>query len=199
MRCSLGLLALVACQASPLADSAPTPGPECAALIAAGERARGCDPAIDALVAELQARPQELRCRGAARQLLAPPTPARGRVVSVYERPPAPGDAPLDADERAALLRLPLPGTLVLAPDLAPGPGVPATTATLDGAPLTVDADGRLRGALAPGEHALTVRHANGETHGCVTLRACEAVVLTAHGASLAPHPALRSGPCGPP
>lgn len=196
MRRWLCLLALAACQAPPVAAEAPTPGPDCAALIAAGERARGCDPAIDALLAELRVQPHEARCRGAARLLLTPLAPTRGRVVSVYERPPAPGDAPLTAEERAELASLTLPGTLVLAPDLAPRPGVPATTATLGAAPLAVEADGRMRGVRAPGEHDLEVRHANGQTRACVTLRACEAVELTAHGASLAPHPALRPGPC---
>jgi hypothetical protein len=114
----------------------------------------------------------------------------------VYEAPPALGDAPLTPAELTALAGLPLPGALVLAPDLAPKPGVPATTAALAGAPLRVDADGRLRGTRAPGRHALEVRHAGAEARACVTLGACETVALTAHGAALAPHPALSVGPC---
>ncbi len=189
-------LVLAACGVAEDERVAAAPGPDCSALIAAGERARACDPAIDALLLELRARPDERRCRAAARLLLAPPTPGRGRVVSVYERPPAPDEAPLGDDERASLTGLPLPGSLVIAPDLAPRPGVPATSATLAGVPLEVDADGRLRGRAAPGEHELTVRHANAEVRTCVTLTACAAVTLTAHGASLAPHPAVR--PCVP-
>ncbi|HEY0133922.1 MAG TPA: hypothetical protein VGB85_07575 [Nannocystis sp.] len=191
------LAALAGCDGAPEAP-APGPGPDCQALIAAGERARACDPAIDDLLAELRTRPDERRCRTAARLLLAPPGPSQGRVVSVYERPPALGEAPLEPAERDGLLALPLPGRLVLAPDLAPKPGLPATTATLAGAALQVDANGRLRGHAAPGAHTLEVRHANDRAVACVTLTACETLALTAHGASLAPHPAVRTGPCEP-
>jgi hypothetical protein len=75
---------------------------------------------------------------------------------------------------------------------------VPATTATLAGAALQVDADGRLRGSAAPGRHTLAVRHANDRSAACVTLTACTAVTLTTHGALLAPHPAVITGPCEP-
>lgn len=192
-------MTVVACTAS-TPDPAPAgPGPDCAALLALGERANACDPRLAPLMAEVRSAPDELRCRGAARLLLGPPPPlARGRVVSVHERPPAPDPAPLTTTERAALAELPLPGTLTLTPDLAPGPGVPNTSATLDEVALARDAGGRLSGTSAPGEHLLRVRHADRETLACVTLRACEAVAVTAHGASLAPHPALRSGPCEP-
>jgi hypothetical protein len=187
--------ALAGCAAPP-PDAAAAPGPDCAALLAAGERARACDPAISALLAELAARPDDRRCRAAARQLLAPAPAGPGRVVSVYERPPDRGAAPLDPGETAALADLPLPGALVLAPDLPPGPGVPETSASLAGEPLQVGEDGRLRGHRAPGPHALELRHAGEETRWCVTLRACESVELTAHGATLAPHPAVRAGGC---
>ncbi len=174
------------------------PGQDCLALIAAGERARACDPAIEGLLSELRERPDERRCRTAARLLLAPPDPTQGRVVSVYERPPVLGETVLTADERAELLRLPLPGRLVLAPDLAPKPGLPTTTATLAGAALVVDADGRLHGHATPGAHTLEVRHANERSRVCATLAACETLALTAHGAELAPHASVRSGPCEP-
>jgi hypothetical protein len=188
-------LALHACADEAPAPPDTAPGPDCAALLTAGERARACDPAIDPLLVELRARPEEQRCRVAARQLLAP-APPRARVVSVYEAPPALGAAPLSQAELGALAELPLPGSLVLEPDLAPRPGVPTTTATLAGAPLRVDAAGRLRGTHAPGRHSLEVRHAGAEARACVTLAACETVALTAHGAALAPHPALSAGPC---
>ena len=194
----LVLAALSGCGAPDSAGVAREPGEDCLALIAAGERARACDPAIEGLLGELRERPDERRCRTAARLLLTPPDPTQGRVVSVYERPPVLGEHELTADERAELLRLPLPGRLVLAPDLAPKPGLPATTATLAGAALQVDADGRLRGHMAPGAHTLEVRHANGRSQVCVTLVACETLALTAHGASLAPHPSIRTGPCEP-
>ena len=191
------LLALLACEA-PAPDLVPVaPGPDCVGLIAVAERAVGCDPRLQPLVAALRASPDEPRCRGVARGLLNQPTPARGRVVSVYERPPAPDLAPLSAAEHAGLAGLVLPGTLTLIPDLALRPGVPNTTATLDGFALDSDADGRLTGMRAPGEHLLVVRHADRESVGCVTLRACESLTVTTHGASLAPHPALRPGPCG--
>ena len=175
-------------------DAVPVAG----AQVMAGERALGCDPAIADLLTELRERPDERRCRAAARQALTPPVAASGRVVSVYERAPTTSDAPLTAAEVAALTGLPLPGELVLSPDLAPRPGVPATTATLAGAALQVDADGRLRGSAAPGRHTLEVRHANDRGAACVTLTACSAVALTAHGALLAPHPAVVAGPCEP-
>ena len=191
------LLALLACEAPAPSVEPVAPGPDCVALLAVAERALGCDPRLQPLVAALRASPDEPRCRGVARGLLNPPTLARGRVVSVYERPPAPDPAPLSAAEHAGLAGVVLPGTLSLAPDLALRPGVPSTTATLDGVTLDSDAGGRLTGARAPGEHVLVVRHADRETVGCVTLRACESLTVTAHGATLAPHPALRSGPCG--
>lgn len=194
---ALATLTALGCEAPTPAVPA-TPGPDCAALLAVGDRASGCDPRLEPLLAELRRDPEELRCRGAARQLLELPAPARGRVVSVYEPAPAPDLAPLSPAERAALLALPLPGTLTLTPDLAPGPGVPNTTATVDGLALLRDAGGRLSGTWAPGRHLLQVRHADRETRACLTLRACEEVAVTAHGASLAAHPAVRPGPCEP-
>jgi hypothetical protein len=193
-RVVLALLAAAAC-AEPSSSPPPLPA-DCAALVAAGHRAKACDPAIHPLLVEIVAEPDERRCRAAARMLLDPPTPAHGRVVSVHELPPDRGLAPLTAAELAALDALTLPGTLVLAPDLAPGPGVPPTTATLDGAPLAAGPDGRVRQLAAPGAHELEVRHANADTRACVTLTACETVTLTAHGATLAPNPAVRPGAC---
>ena len=187
---------LIACEGPAVRIEPVAPGPDCAALIKVGTRALGCDPLLEPLMAELRASPDELRCRGAARLLLTPPALARGRVVSVYERPPAPDPAPLTAEEHAALADLLLPGTRTLTPDLAPGPGVPNTRATLDEVALDSDPRGRLSLTRAPGEHLLTVRHTDRETRTCVTLRACESLDLTAYGASLAPHPALRPGPC---
>lgn len=186
-------LALAACGRE--ASVGVVVGEDCRALIAAGERALACDPAIAGLVDELRARPDERRCRAAARELLAPAV-VEPRIFSVYE-PVTPGDAgALTAGEREALLTMVLPGRLRVTPDLAPGPGVPATTAELGGAPLAVDGDGRLHATRAQGRHTLVLRHANGETRGCVTLRACEAVDLTAHGAELAPHASLVAGAC---
>jgi hypothetical protein len=193
-RVALAALTALACEAR--APVTAEPGPDCAALLAVAERAQGCDPRLGLLMTELRSAPDELRCRGAARGLLAPPPLARGRVVSVYEQPPAPDPTPLTAAEHAALAELPLPGTLTLIPDLAPGPGVPGTSATLGEVELAREAGGRLSGTWAPGQHLLRVRHADRETTACVTLRACEAVTVTAHGASLAPHPAVRPGPC---
>lgn len=190
---------MIACERPAGPAEAVVPGPDCAALIEVGTRALGCDPQLGPLMSELRASPDELRCRGAARLLLDPPALARGRVVSVYERPPAPDPAPLTAEEHKALGELVLPGTLMLVPDLAPGPGVPNTTATLDGVALGSDVRGRLSSTGQPGEHLLIVRHADRETQACVTLRACESLTLTAHGGSLAPHPALRPGPCRSP
>jgi hypothetical protein len=194
-RILLALALLVTACAEPPASPPPLP-PDCAALVEAGHRASACDPAIHALIVEIVEAPDERRCRSAARVLLEPPAPGHGRVVSVHERPRVRDDAPLTAAEHAALAALPLPGTLVVVPDLAPGPGVPPTSARLGGAPLASDADGRLRSTTAPGAHGLEVRHANAETHSCVTLTACETVTITAHGATLAPNPAVRPGPC---
>jgi len=197
LACAAPVLVL-ACEAPAPVLEPVAPGPDCAALLSVAGRAVGCDPQLEPLMAALRASPDEPRCRAVARTLLDPPPLARGRVVSVYERPPAPDTAPLTADEQSALAELVLPGTLLLSPDLARRPGMPNTTATLDGVALASDAEGRLFSAGAPGEHDVTVRHADRETRACVTLQACEAVTLTAHGASLAPHPALRPGPCGP-
>jgi len=190
------VLALLVATCSEPAPSSPPLPLDCGALVAAGHRASACDPAIHALLVEIVEAPDERRCRAAARQLLGPPAPAHGRVRSVHERPPDLGQTPLTAAEQAALAELPLPGTLEIVPDLAPGPGVPPTSASLDGTPLIAGADGRLRSPTAPGAHTLEVRHANAESRTCVTLTACETVTLTAHGATLAPNPAVRAGPC---
>lgn len=190
-----GLALLLATCAEPPASPPPLP-PDCGALVDAGHRASACDPAIAALLVEIVAAPDEPRCRSAARALLDPPAPGYGRVVSIHERPPDRGKTPLTPAELAALAALPLPGHLVVAPDLAPGPGVPPTTASFGDAPLAADSDGRLRVATAPGARTLEVRHANAETRTCVTLTACTTVTLTAHGATLAPNPAIRPGPC---
>lgn len=192
---ALALLLATCSEPAPPPSPPPLP-PDCGALVAAGHRASACDPAIHALLVEIVEAPDERRCRAAARLLLDPSPPVRGRVVSVHERPPDRGQTPLTAAELNALAETPLPGTLVIVPDLAPGPGVPPTSATLDGTPLTAGADGRLRSPTAPGAHTLEVRHANAETRTCVTLTACETVTLTAHGATLAPNPAVRPGPC---
>ena len=192
----LRLLVLVLAACGREASVAVVVGEDCAALIAARERALACDPALAGLVDELRARPDERRCRAAARLLLAPSVPEAPRIVSVYEPATPPDGGPLSAEERAALLAVRLPGTLRVTPDLAPGPGVPATTAVLGGTPLTRGSDGRLHATRAPGEHTLALRHANGESRSCVTLRACETVALTAHGAELAPHSSLRVGAC---
>lgn len=196
-RIALALALIFLACAEPSAAPPPLP-PDCAALALAGHRASACDPAIHALIVELVEAPDERRCRSAARVLLEPPAPGHGRVVSVHERPRVHDDAPLTDGERAALAALPLPGTLVVVPDLAPGPGVPPTAVSLGGAPLVADADGRLRSRTAPGAHGLEVRHANAETRSCVTLTACETVTITAHGATLAPNPAVRPGACPP-
>lgn len=190
--CGLAL-ALAACgrEASVVSE----PGADCGALIAAGEQARACDPAIAGLVDELRSQPDERRCRAAARELLAPQAPP-GRIVSVYEATTPVDAGPLTAAERAGLARLVLPGTLRVTPARAPGPGVPVTTAELGGAPLASDGAGQLHGMHAPGEHTLVLRHAHAEARACVTLRACETVALTANGAELAPHPSLRMGSC---
>ncbi len=188
--CGLAL-ALAACgrEASVVSE----PGADCGALIAAGEQARACDPAIAGLVDELRSQPDERRCRAAARELLAPQAPP-GRIVSVYEATTPVDAGPLTAAERAGLARLVLPGTLRVTPARASGPGVPVTTAELGGAPLASDGAGELHGMHAPGEHTLVLRHAHAEARACVTLRACETVALTANGAELAPHPSLRMG-----
>lgn len=189
------LALLLATCAEPASGPPPLP-PDCAALVAAGHRASACDPAIAALLVEIVEAPDEPRCRAAARALLDPPAPGYGRVVSVHERLPDRGRTPLTAAERDALAALPLPGHLVVVPDLAPGPGVPPTSASLGDTPLAADGDGRLRLAAAPGARTLEVRHANAETRTCVTLTACATVTLTAHGATLAPNPAVRPGAC---
>lgn len=185
---------LVACGEPPV-EPPPLP-PDCGALVMAGHRASACDPAIHGLIVELVAAPDERRCRAAARTLLAPPAASHGRVVSLHEAPPVRDAEPLTPAEHAALAALPLPGALVVVPDLALGPGVPPTSASLDGVPLAAEASGRLRGWSAPGAFDLQVRHANAETWSCVTLAACETVTLTAHGATLASNPALRPGRC---
>ena len=192
LRAALGLV-LAACGRE--ASVASEPGADCAALIAAGERARGCDPAIAGLVDELRAQPDERRCRAAARELLAPQA-ATGRIVSVYEVTTPVDAGPLTAAEQAGLAGLVLPGTLRVTPTRAPGPGVPVTTGELGGVALGRDDAGRLAGTRAPGEHTLVLRHAHADARACVTLRACETVALTANGAELAPHPSLRVGSC---
>ena len=194
LRICLGALARAACGRE--ASVVEAVGPDCGALIAASERALACDPQLAGLALALRAAPDERRCRAAARQLLAPPRAEAPRIVSVYE-PATPADAgPLSAAERAALLEITLPGTLRLLPDVAPGPGVPVTTAELGVTPLETDAAGRLHTTRAPGEHTLTLRHMHATSRVCVTLRACETVALTTHGAELAPHPSLRTGAC---
>ncbi len=192
--CSL-ILALLGCGAE-VAAEASGPGPDCAVWIAAGERARGCDPAIAGLLQELQARPEERRCRAAARQLLAPLRAEPPRIFSVYE-PATPADAgPLTVG-----------GACGAAPHGAAGhrggdarPGPRARCAGDDGGARRGAARGRRRrsaaGTRAPGEHTLALRHANAMSRSCVTLRACETVALTGHGAEVAPHPSLRAGPC---
>lgn len=186
---------LMAACGEPASEPPPIP-PDCGALVAAGHRASACDPAIHALIVEVVSEPDERRCRAAVRTLLDPPTASHGRVVSVHEPLPVRDAEPLTPAELAALEALPLPATLVLVPDLAPGPGVPPTTASLGGVPLQADPSGRLQRWAAPGALDLQVRHANAETFACVTLTACETVTLTAHGATLAPNPAARPGRC---
>ena len=172
-------------------------GPACAALLEAAERAKACDPALGHLARRIDDAPDESSCRVAARSLLAGTPPDREpRLRSVYETAPPQQDAPLSAKELRALADLPLPAQLEVAPDLRPGPGVPPTTVDLDEMTLRVDADGAIRGDVAPGARTLRLRHAGREALYCLELRACEATRIVAHGARLAKHPQLKPGPC---
>lgn len=123
----------------------------------------------------------------------------RPAVRSVYlARPPA-DPSPLTADEVAAVAALRLPATIAISPDVGRVPGIPPTSASLDGTPIDADAEGRLTADVAAGRHSIRLRHAGRESVWCLTLRACETLEVVAHGAQLARHVDAQTGPCAPP
>ena len=173
------------------------PASDCAPLVQAARRAGGCDPNLVTLASALAQAPDETRCRAAARRLLSAGSSAASGVRSLLEPldPPS-SPLPLTPAERAGLAALVLPATLTIIPDLAPGPGVPQTSATLDSVALESDVRGRLHARVEPGLHTVVVRHAGQETQHCVDLEQCGRLVVAAHGSTLARHSRLRRGAC---
>jgi hypothetical protein len=191
---AIGVL-LVGAPACSREPSAAELGRDCGALQAAAGAAAACDPALAQLAVALAERPDEAACRAAVRTLLAPPA-AEPAIRSALATPPLVDASPLRDDELAALADLPRPAELVLVPDVKAAPGIPPTSAELDGAALEPDELGRLRVLVAPGARTLRLRHAGRESTWCVALDPCATTGLVAHGDKLARHPALRPGPC---
>src|SRR5690606_15179497 len=113
----------------------------------------------------------------------------------LLESPPSPDVTPLRDDELEALASLVHPASVVLTSDLPPEPGIPPTSASLDGLALDADGSGRLWADVAPGLRSLEIRHAGEQTTYCIELRPCETLAVTAHGAKLARHPDVMPGP----
>jgi hypothetical protein len=193
--CGLSCLLAACGDADPDARLGPPVGPDCAALLVAAERAEGCDPALARLAEQLRLHPDESSCRREVRRMLRP-EPASSRVRSVWEGTVALPDASLSETELAELAALPLPGIVVVAPDLPPQPGVPSTAVRLAGRPVDSDGQGRFVAFVGPGPHTMTLRYAGEQRAFCVTVGACEQLRLLAHGAQLARHAAVRAGPC---
>lgn len=176
---------------------APTVGPDCDALLDAARRAASCDEALGALATTVEGSPDETRCRIEARRLIGPDRSPE--VASLYATPWPDGRAPLDEEERERLSRLALPASLRIEPDLAPMPGRPVTSARLGGRGLSGAEDGTVTAYRLPGPYTLELHHADETREHCVVLEACADVALTAHGAQLASHPAVKPGPCAEP
>lgn len=134
-----------------------------------------------------------MRCRRAVRSILDG-APVEPRVRSVFETPT---DAPsLTAPELERLRALPLPGTVVVTPDVPPRPGIPTTSATLAGAAMEADAQGRLSSFVEPGHRTLRLHHADADIDHCLRVDPCQTINLVAHGAKLAIDPHVRTGAC---
>lgn len=197
MRLALGLVVLAmgsACGQQRAPD--PQIGPACGALLALADRAQSCDPELRALTASIARKPNEISCQLAARRMLGSPQPSPPRVRSVFEPSNTPQPGQLSADERAQLQRLPLPATLVINPDIPPGPGIAPTRANVDALTLNRDAQGQLRATVSPGVREVELSHAGHKQRYCVELDACSTVEVVAHGGLLARHPAIHDGPC---
>lgn len=193
---ALALLATTVALFQPACESSPAKtsiGPDCRALLDAAERAKACDPALAAAAESLAQQPDEAACQDAARAILDPEPTDRG-VRSRFDVGRTRGR--LSDLERAAVVSLPLPATLLLRPDLAPEPGRPKTSVALDGQLLVADEDGSVRFVGAPGGRTITLRHAGQERDFCVLLTSCNELSLVTHGSGLPHHPAVRAGPC---
>jgi hypothetical protein len=195
MRAGRGLAAALAVTVS-LPSCGDSSAPACDALLRASRNAMNCDPALEPLVLALEQQPDELACRIAVRRVLEGPRKIPARVRSVWASDPPPDGAPLSAEELAALDEAAWPAELHIVPDVAPGPGVPPTSAKLDDLTLSSNEHGHLRGHLPPGDATIRVRHAGRETEYCVTLRPCQPLRITSHADKVARHPDVRHGPC---
>jgi hypothetical protein len=174
----------------------PAIGPDCTALIETAGAAAACDERLTALAAQIAANPDETRCRTVVRTMLNDPATDPPRVQTVFVAQVPVDASPLSPRELQSLRQWPHPAEIVVTPDLRREPAVAATTVIVDGLPLVEDSHGRLRGHLTPGSRTLTVRHAGKEETYCISLRACERVVLVSHGARLAKHRDASAGPC---
>jgi hypothetical protein len=190
---ALSLVLLLGCSGSE--TTVAEVGRDCGALQVAARAGAACDPALAVLADALAKGPDEARCRAAVRTLLAAPAPEPA-IRSALATAPTVDVGPLRDDELDALADLPRPAELVLTPDVKVEPGIPPTSAELDGAALEPDEVGRLRVRVAPGARTLRLRHAGRESSWCIALEPCATTSLVAHGDKLARHPALRPGPC---
>ena len=201
MRLAVGVLvavgALIAAGCADPVAVEPSLGPACAALRRAATRSAACDPQLHELLARLVAEPIEVECIVAVRAAIGTHVPEPPRLRSVYEGEPPRDLSPLSERELAALESLQSPASLVVTPDVGRVPGIPPTSASIEGLGLDVDADGRLTASVEPGAHTLRLRHAGRESHWCVELQACQVVEVTAHASQLATHPGVRAGACG--
>jgi hypothetical protein len=171
-------------------------GRDCAALIEAARHAEACDPKLAETVAQLRREPDEKRCRVAVRTMLHLDPPEPPALRSVHAEDPVEPSEPLSPDELGQLRDLSLPATLILIPDVPPGPGVTRTRASIDGVDLVADEAGRLVTTISPGARTLQLHHGSATTTYCLELRACESLSVKAHGSRLARHPDVRPGAC---
>jgi len=188
--------AIVPCLACAAVPDAPDVPGACTALAEAATRASLCDPVLETLAASIANAVDERACTRAIRGLLRPPQPEVARLRSVYELEPSHDSDPVTPAELERLRELPLPAGLTISPDVGPVPGLPPTTAVLDGVAVDAGPDGRLSADVGAGPHTVTLRHAGRTASACVQLRACETLEVVAHGAHLARHDDVATGAC---
>ncbi|GEM_PF-6219736 len=200
MRLCLFLMFVCSCRGdrAPRDDDAfASLGADCQALMNAARRASACDEALERLATAIMAAPDEPACAHAVRAAMAR-RPTSGAVRSLLEPAEPSAHVPLHDAERGWIESMQLPAEIVVTPDLAPGPGVPVTSAWIDASPLDPDSHGRMRVWVVPGKHNLSLLHAGERDEYCALVHACDRVVVTAHGSQLAQHPSIQHGACGP-
>ena len=196
VRSRLLCAAMLGCWSCGNTPDAPEAAVACTALAEAATRGSSCDPVLTTLAASIARAPDELACTRAIRSMLQPQRPERARLRSVYESDRREEADPVTPSELRALRELPLPASLVISPDVGPVPGLPPTSARLDGVAVDADAQGRMSADVGAGAHTVTLRHAGRVASACVQLRACETLEVVAHGAQLARHRDVATGAC---